>query len=109
MMANIRILTLQLVNIDALPASAFFCSLDPSRIHPLEEATFRLLSPALIWRDWSELDTSLTQPGLARLRYVQVQVPAGIWQWTNPNLNFEKFKAQFPALEKKGILRILTD
>jgi hypothetical protein len=72
MMANIRILTLQLVNIDALSASAFFYSLNPSQIYSLEEATFELLSPALIWRDWSELDASLTQSGLACLRYVQI-------------------------------------
>jgi ABC-type proline/glycine betaine transport system permease subunit len=91
MMANIRALTLRLVNIDALSADAFFHPLDTSQIYALAEVTIEPLSPALIWRDWSELDASLAQTKLARLRYVQIQVPLGIWRWTNPN--FEKFKA----------------
>jgi hypothetical protein len=107
MMANIRTLTLRLVTIDASSATAFFHPLDKSQIYALEEVTIELLSPALIWRDWSELDASLSQPELSRLQRVQIQVPAGIWRWTNPN--FEEFKAQFPAMEDRGILRIRTD
>jgi hypothetical protein len=107
MMTNIRTLTLRLVTIDASSATSFFRPLDASQIYTLEDVTIELLSPALIWRDWSELDLSLTQPELARLRRVNIHVPAGIWRWTNPN--FEKFKAQFPAMEERGILRIRTD
>ena len=107
MMANIRTLTLRLVHIDALLANAFFHPLDRSQTYALEEVTIELLSPALIWRDWSELDASLTQTKLSRLRCVQIQVPPGIWRWTNPN--FEKFRAQFPAMVKSGILWIRTD
>ncbi|KAF8237418.1 hypothetical protein L208DRAFT_1389187 [Tricholoma matsutake] len=107
MMANIRSLTLRLVTIDASSATAFFRPLDASQVYALEEVTIELLSPALIWRDWSELDASLSQPELAQLRRIEIQVPAGIWRWTNPN--FEKFRAQFPAMEERGILRIRTD
>jgi hypothetical protein len=107
MMANIRTLILRLVTIDAASATAFFHPLDASQAYALEEVIIELLSPALIWKDWSELDASLVQPQLPRLRRVQIQVPAGIWRWTNPN--FEKFKAQFPATEERGILRIRTD
>ena len=107
MMANIQSLTFRLVTIDASSATAFFRPLPASQTCALEEVAIELLSPALIWRDWSELDVSLTQPELARLRRVQIYVPAGIWRWTNPN--FEKFKAQFPAMNKKGILHVRTD
>jgi hypothetical protein len=106
-MPNIRTLTLRLVTIDASSATAFFRPLDKSQRYALEEATIEFLSPSLIWRDWSELDASLSQPELSRLRRVQIQVPGGIWRWTNPNS--EEFKAQFPAMEERGILQIRTD